>query len=308
QNSRQLSEKKDNIIALFLLSISRTEGAFVDLTSVSEAVWKYSSYIKLINEKMQEASADIIKEIFKNDLLEVLDLIIGKDNNLNDSQNIVINEITGHLGDSFNALIDMHKTDTDFSAKKLEQAQIEYIEKKDLIKFMRMADGTSACIGSDKNNYNKTMPQSLLDDMSFSFVIKRSRDNKIIGFLLGKYGVDNAGKAVVITHAVYLKEGYGDFQSVLNVMKYVEEFFSKMGIDSIDMTLRSYGGDAKPVIGKDGWEKKNSERLMGLLSANVSQIYGDPEVYNGNENQFVDMTVMKKKLSIDFEHIARSCA
>jgi len=213
----------------------------------------YNSYQNLREQKRPESFADYIEDMLDTFRQAAKDKLPPAAEA--ETTELSWPEMLGHFrvcADSFTESIDAK---TDKTSAQPKTVYLSFIPHKNIITFIRFADGAQCCISSNKTmelegGYEQYMGKVLVDEPTV--VILVHSENTPLGFILGHLSIDDKGDIVFASLRLYIKRDYHNSTAVENIWQRAEQILSYLYISQIGQSTKSFGLAQNPP---DGYEQ-----------------------------------------------------
>jgi ribosomal protein L21E len=210
----------------------------------------------------------------------------------------ILNEILGH----FEAAADSFETEIKRKGQKEAQSQAEVLylsllAKKDLIKFMRLADGSGCCISTNRKmelsqGYSNWMGEAINDD-GLQAVLIHTR-NKAVGFIVWYFSEDKKGNLVIPSLRLYLRSEYHSNTISQNLWRRMGKILSPLGVKSLGISKKTDGLGQTPIPNGFKGESVSLSRFQTVKGQSDALF----DLSDYGPNQFGEMYLYKADLAM----------
>ena len=178
-------------------------------------------------------------------------------------QGVILREMKGH----FQVIAEGFEKH-DNQETKSEVIYFSLLAKKDMIPFVRFADGAQCCLTSNQSmevagGYTEYMSAVLLDEGTQVFLIHG--ETRPVGFILWHFAYDSTDDLWAISLRLYLKQEYHSKKVVQNIWSKVEYILPWLGVKTLGQSDEAYGLAQHPPAGykKGGYKLKRIQTVKG---------------------------------------------
>ncbi len=157
----------------------------------------------------------------------------------------IFREQLGHLTSSAGSFSEeAQKSGWLKGTRRPEMLTLELLAKKDLVKFMRLADGAGCCISTNKKmelsgGYSRWMAAALNDDGLQAVLIRKNK--KPIGFFVWYFANGENGTLEATTLRLYLKSEYHSQMVSDSMWRKVIPIFKALGVKRLGISDKTNG-------------------------------------------------------------------
>jgi len=163
----------------------------------------------------------------------------------------ILRETFGHFeaaADSFESEVQRKRLHA--GENQLEILYLSWVQKRDFVRFMRLADGAGCCISSNKKmelseGYSRWMAAALNDDGLHGIVIHTR--NKPVGFVVWHFAENKQGDLVIPSLRLYLKSAYHSNTTSQNLWMKIQKILAPLGVKKLSISHKTDGLGQTPI-------------------------------------------------------------